>query len=96
MRADQVNLFPFSSQDPASSPIASANFGNNSNTGLIFEPQLNYETFVGKGHLSVLAGSSVQQTRTKGTNIYSSGYANDALINTISNATFIDGTEPLW
>ncbi len=92
-QVDQVSLMPAASKDPMRNEKGSAYFGNNSNKGWIIEPQLNYETFLGKGKLSLMMGSSLQQTETKGLSIFGEGYTDDALLHTISNAGLVLASE---
>jgi TonB-linked SusC/RagA family outer membrane protein len=85
-QANQISLIPIASQDPLDNPTGSSNFGNNRNTNWIIEPQINYNAPFGPGIISVLMGGSIQKTITDGIWIYGSGYNNDALLRTISNA----------
>lgn len=82
----QSRLTPISSKDPASSPTGSADWGNNTNANWIIEPQLNYNTVLSKGKLSVLLGSSIQRTQTDALRINGSGYGSDDLLGTLSAA----------
>ncbi|WP_162846942.1 SusC/RagA family TonB-linked outer membrane protein [Mucilaginibacter gracilis] len=85
-QANQEQLFPIISQDPINNPTGTAQFGNNSNKNLIIEPQLSYTTQISKGKLSLLLGASYQTTTTDGLYVQGTGYTNDALLGTISNA----------
>jgi TonB-linked SusC/RagA family outer membrane protein len=82
----QVKLITIASQDPITSPLGSAQFGNNTTKGWIIEPQLNFDRFIGKGKLNILAGSSLQSTSTDGLYVLGMRYTNDALLRTVSNA----------
>lgn len=82
----QSFYFPISSQDPAYSPTGSAYFGSNDNTNAIIEPQLEYKKDIWLGQLNALAGVSYQSVGSNGNQIQGSGYVNDNLIRSISNA----------
>jgi TonB-linked SusC/RagA family outer membrane protein len=85
-QANQLGLTPISSLDPATNPTGTARFGNNNNKNWDLEPQLTYDAYLGKGRISLLAGGALQQTNTDGITIVGSGYTDDALLRTISNA----------
>lgn len=80
---------PIAAQNPALSPVGSANFGNSQVNNWNVEPQLNYTTYVGSGRLEVMAGGSWQKSNTRGVTTAGFGYTNDALIKSISNAPFM-------
>jgi len=92
-QSSQTQLFPIASQDPNYQPAGSAQFGNNSNKNWIIEPQISYDLQVGPGKLSAMVGGSIQNTSTEGIYIYGSGYTNDALLRTISNAPQRDASD---
>ncbi|HEY4061146.1 MAG TPA: SusC/RagA family TonB-linked outer membrane protein [Puia sp.] len=83
---NQVRLFPIASLDPVTAPKGTAQFGNNSNKGYIIEPQLEYNSFISKGKLNVLAGASSQYTTTDGILTQGSGYTSDLLLTSITTA----------
>jgi len=82
----QLRLTPIISQDPATNPFGSSQFGNNNGTNAIIEPQLEYKGFVGKGKLSAFLGGSIQGVSQDGNTIYGTGYVNDNLLRSIYNA----------
>ena len=77
-------------------PIASLNsdwgesngaiFGNNKFSATIIEPQLNYDKNIGLGKLSVVAGSSWQNSIREGTTINATNYSNESLFKSLSSA----------
>jgi TonB-linked SusC/RagA family outer membrane protein len=85
----QTNFVPIASQDPATDPVGNSEFGTNFNRNWIVEPQVTYDLALGRGKLSVLAGSSLQENSTDGQYVYGSGYTSDYLLRTISNAPTI-------
>jgi TonB-linked SusC/RagA family outer membrane protein len=85
-QANQLSLVPIASQDPSTSPTGSAQFGDNNNKNWNLEPQLTYDAHLSKGKISILAGGALQETNTDGLSVTGSGYTNDALLRTISNA----------
>jgi TonB-linked SusC/RagA family outer membrane protein len=85
-QANQTYFTTIASQDPAYDPTGNSTFGNNNNQNWLIEPQAEYNGFVGKGKLNIFAGGSIQKTTTDGLQVGGSGYTNDALLRTISNA----------
>jgi TonB-linked SusC/RagA family outer membrane protein len=85
-RTSQVSLYPIAAQDPARNPTGSANFGNNNGTRWNVEPQLEYSTRLAKAKFNLLVGGTAQKISQDGNNIQGSGYVNDNLLHSISNA----------
>jgi len=85
----QQQLTPIASQDPVYNPTGSAQFANNRNTNWIIEPQVSYNAALSKGKIDLLAGGSIQEATTDGSQTYGSGYSSDQLLQTISNASRI-------
>jgi TonB-linked SusC/RagA family outer membrane protein len=85
-QSNQTFLIPIASQDPNYNPTGTAQFGNNSNTNWIVEPQISYDAQIGRGKFNAVFGGSAQSTITNGIFINGSGYTSDALLRTISNA----------
>ncbi|MHA4806565.1 SusC/RagA family TonB-linked outer membrane protein [Flavitalea flava] len=83
---NQEFLTPIRSQDPAYHPTGRANFGNTQTHNLIIEPQLEFNSFINKGKLNILGGASMQQTSTSALMLTGSGYKNDALLYSVTNA----------
>jgi len=75
-----------SSQDPLSEPTGSSQLGSNNNKNWIIEPQISYEAMIGKSKLTLLAGSTVQETNTNALSVQASGFTNDELIKSIANS----------
>ncbi len=73
-QANQQFLQTIVSQDPLFDPRGSATYGNTDNKNWIIEPQLNYDANVGKGKISLLIGTSIQQTKTDGSRITGNDY----------------------
>jgi TonB-linked SusC/RagA family outer membrane protein len=92
-QANQLSLIPIASQDPASNPLGSAEYGNNNNKNWDLEPQLSYDTYIGSGRISMLAGGALQQTNTDGLTVGGGGYTNDALLRTITNAVYVTASD---
>jgi len=87
--SDQQSQIPISSQDPSASPAptGNANFGTNEFRSWIVEPQAEYKQTISKGKMTFLVGGSWQQTNNDYSTIYATGYANDALLGTLTGAT---------
>jgi TonB-linked SusC/RagA family outer membrane protein len=83
----EVSLHPSTSVSPSyfGNPIYS-NFANNSFKDWIIEPQIEYSRNISKGKLDILVGGSWQQTINNSSMIQAEGFANDALIKSISAA----------
>jgi len=86
VQGNQKSIMPIASQDPQFNPKGRSTFGYNFVNNLIIEPQLEYNGFINKGKLNVLAGASTQRNTTNGVLTMGTGYTNDALLETISNA----------
>ena len=96
-QTNQTSLRPIASQDqsvpPALKPTGSASFGNTQVNNWIIEPQLEYNSFLGKGALNVLVGGTAQANYTRGLIVTGNGYTDDALLKSISNALTITASE---
>ncbi|EDM34883.1 outer membrane receptor; ragA protein [Pedobacter sp. BAL39] len=79
---------PISSQNPLTNPTGMMVVGTNDNQNWTIEPQLNYESVIGKGNLSVLLAASLQGTVTSGQSIQGLGYEDDNLLGSITLAPF--------
>jgi TonB-linked SusC/RagA family outer membrane protein len=80
---------PMAAQNPAFTRTGLASFGNSTINNLNIEPEVNYTSYIGSGRLELLAGGTYQNSTSKGATIVGSGYTNDALLQSISNAAFI-------
>ena len=91
---NETGIVPIISQDPASNPKGSANFGSNTVKSWIVEPQLEYSIQVGKkGKLKTLFGFTFQHNENKSIVNRGTGYTNDALIKSITGAGTITATD---
>jgi TonB-linked SusC/RagA family outer membrane protein len=93
----QINEFlaePRSSFQPTetSTPVSQYTYNNNSSWSV--EPQVNYLDKIGMGNLNVTFGGSLQHQMTESTQFTVTGFANDALIESISAGTSIRTTIP--
>ena len=86
VQVDQTMIMPIASMDPAIHPKGSNLFGYTRVHNIIAEPQLEYNSFINKGKLSLLSGFTYQANYTDGTNLRGIGYANDALLGSINAA----------
>lgn len=82
-------ITPLSSINPASGSQPSASFGSKQIRTLIAEPQLQYTASCGHHKWDLLAGSTLQQDLQNGLYQTGTGYANDALLNSLSSAAAI-------
>lgn len=86
-RQDQLQTAPTGSFNPTSTTKPFASFGTNNNRLWVIEPNLTYTKAIGKHNLSLLAGSTFQDTQIDGNNISASGYSSDALLGALSGAS---------
>ena len=90
IQTNEILTLPTGYFDPAITNISgSASFSNNTMQSLIVEPQANYSYILGKGHISILLGSTYQQTINQGYLINASGYTSDLLLESIKSAPAI-------
>ncbi|HEY4063968.1 MAG TPA: SusC/RagA family TonB-linked outer membrane protein [Puia sp.] len=82
----QFEATPIKSLNPATNPTGSARFGNNNGANWIVEPQLEYKRSISKGKLTLLLGGSNQSVSQQGNLIVGTGYVNDNLLGSASNA----------
>jgi len=82
----QNSKTPISAQNPSNNPVGESQFGYNNGINWIIEPQLKYNCFIGRGKLEAMIGVSSQATSFDGNFISGTGYANDNLLGSISNA----------
>jgi TonB-linked SusC/RagA family outer membrane protein len=89
MQNKLTSLIPIASQDPVTSPTGRAIFASNSNFNWLVEPEIGYKTFIDKGKLNIQLGGSYQSAATDGLMLMGFGFADDALIHSIVNATSV-------
>lgn len=85
------NMFPSTAVNPAlglTSSISRLQFNNNEIKFWITEPQLSYKRNIGKGKLSVLAGTTFQEQISEQIVQIGVGFSSDALIENIAAASF--------
>jgi TonB-linked SusC/RagA family outer membrane protein len=82
----QISLEPIISQDPSTNPKGSSQFGNNTGSRTIVEPQIEYKGLVSKGKFDGLIGATLQNVTQSGNRIIGTGYTDDNLLESISNA----------
>jgi TonB-linked SusC/RagA family outer membrane protein len=80
------SLVPIASRDPIENPTGEATFGTTKNTTWIIESRLNFSKYIGKGTLQILLAGNLENTTTSGVTMMGSGYTNDELLGSISNA----------
>jgi TonB-linked SusC/RagA family outer membrane protein len=89
----QTFFTPITSQDYRFSPTGTARFGENNVMNWLIEPQVEYNRFIGKGRLNIVAGGTIQSNKTEGLYLDGSGYTSDFLLGTISNAPVKSASE---
>ncbi len=82
LRSSEVQVTPLASLNPAAQSVnvSSSEFGNNEYKVWNIEPQINYSQRWGGNTLSVLVGSTIQSSFSKGMVYYATGFLSDALL----------------
>ena len=93
VHVSQMQINPIIAQDPNYNPRGNSQFGNNNGTNAIVEPQLEYKVPAGKFNFTSLAGGSLQNVEQDGNYLGGSGYVNDNLLRSISNAPIKSATD---
>jgi TonB-linked SusC/RagA family outer membrane protein len=83
---NQMYITPKVSLSPTQAQISTTRFGNNSIKTWIIEPQAEYYKQIGAGRLSILLGTTLQNTIKKSFNSTASDFSNEALLRTMSAA----------
>lgn len=84
-QAKEKSYFPIAAQDPNSyQPTASVSYGTSLTHNTIFEPQIEYNTFLGRGKFNALAGATDQTSASTGEYEQALGIPSDILINNIN------------
>jgi len=86
IQGKQTSLTPIASRNPRYTNTGPNIFGASDVSNWIVEPQAEYNAFVSKGKLTALIGASYQNNRTSSSAAQGTGYTNDALLNSVSNA----------
>ena len=81
------------SQNPLYNPSASVFWGDSKTTGWTVAPQINYTRILGKGDLNVLVGGNLNSSAANGLNSFGFGFTNDALTQSINNASFSSSSQ---
>ncbi|RPE13165.1 SusC/RagA family TonB-linked outer membrane protein [Chitinophaga lutea] len=92
-RNTQKRIAPIISKDPLYNPTGTAVFGSNDGKNWIIEPKVDFKKIIGKGHLDIILGSSLQNIIQDGSMISASGYANDNLVHSAGNAPTVITTD---
>lgn len=92
MAVNEISTNPLSAIPPQflSNQTGSSNFGNAFIKTWIVEPQLDYFKEIGQGNLSILMGTTFQESIQEGETIQATGYTSDALLENILAATNVN------
>ncbi|WP_051292588.1 SusC/RagA family TonB-linked outer membrane protein [Olivibacter sitiensis] len=85
---DEINLNPSTSLNPNTGNLPFSFFGNSQQGSWIIEPQLEYVGQWGKGKLSMLLGTTLQENRYSSLNISAYNYSSDILLGSVAAAGF--------
>jgi TonB-linked SusC/RagA family outer membrane protein len=89
---NENSIMPAVSQNPAYIN-RQANFSTNNFQTINIEPQINYNKNIGKGHLSVLVGSSYKKNTSNSTYTTGQGYSNDNFLGSINAAPSVSSLD---
>ncbi|MGN6418668.1 MAG: SusC/RagA family TonB-linked outer membrane protein, partial [Pseudobacter sp.] len=81
-----ANYSPEAANDPVFVGFSSAVFGESASKSWTVEPQLRYNTLIGKGNLTLQLIGNMQYINTRGETIQSQRFPNDALMKSYNNA----------
>ena len=84
---------PASAQDPVGYNLVTANFATTNYQTLNIEPQIDYNTSIGKGVLTALAGATYKKNTSYTGDVEGSGYANDNFLGSIEGAPIVNATD---
>ena len=85
---------PASAQNP-SYAVRSATFSTNIAQTINIEPQINYNTVIGKGKFSALVGATYKKNPTSSTYTTGEGYANDDFLGSINGASTLTASDQI-
>lgn len=91
IRTRDVSITPLVSLKPEDQPNSSrsAGYGYSNNVSWIVEPQLSYKRSFGKGMFDLLAGATIQESRSNFEQFYGVGYNSDDVLEDIQSASSI-------
>lgn len=94
MNVDEWATSPLGAIPPQflTNQTGSASFGDNVITTWIAEPQLSYSRTYGKSSISMLIGTSFQESEQDGLTLTARGYTNDAMLENLRAASSIETT----
>ena len=95
LQTNELEIIPLGVNPPEAQPYSYriGEFGNNNINSWIIEPQADYKQVLGRHHLELLAGATVQQNNSNGQQLTGSGYTSDDLIGDINAASAIYGSQ---
>jgi len=90
-----LNMTPIVSLVPSTNPTSTnrvSNYDDSSNISVITEPQIIYNTKLGKGNLNTLLGFSYQENSSEQRRINASGFNSDGVMENIAAASNLTST----
>lgn len=81
-------ITPIRSQNPAMNPTGQSVKSVGTSNAFTFEPQLSYDTWIGKGRLGVTTGATIKNEKRESQSTMAIGFSNDALLRSISAAPY--------
>lgn len=91
MVVEEIGINPISSFDPQYASVLTgySNFGDGKLKTWIIEPMIDYNTKIGKGHLTTLIGGTFQKSNQINKSLTGYGYTNDGLLENLGAAATI-------
>lgn len=89
VQADETSRTPIASQDPATNPTGSSYSATTVTRSWILESRLEFRDTLGRGVLTLLAGSSWQREHNTVTTLSATGFTSDALLSVTAAAPFL-------
>lgn len=91
---DQVLRLPAASKNNSqTAQVSTAEFADNTSESYIIEPQVEYNTSLGKARINVLLGTTFQENTSKGARNVGTGYSNDNLLGTLAAAGTVSSSD---
>lgn len=86
MQVSEKGILPIAAQIAIYEPTGTLSISDNHFKSWIIEPQVEYETIIGKGRMDILVGTTLSQNIQNAFIIDASGYKSDNLLNSLSAA----------
>jgi len=91
LQTDEFIANPLTAIQPEFRPYSQrgASYGYNTISSWIAEPQISFKKAIGRGRITSLLGTSIQQSRSNGLQLYGSGYNSDLVLEDVRAAAAV-------